>query len=333
MVRALLMWLVVGSALAAGEPESRMVRLEGSFFGAEFDTPMQIEARPPTARTAPLVMASAERELRYVASWIEASATEVGLDDYARLRLTVAAVDSLPVRVIRGRTVQRSPSVALADGVWTSTERMLAIGGLLRAQGYGVRTFGNERSDVYLGLRAKDEGLNVNSVTQTWAVTKGGARSQLSVTWMLWDGQQRLGRLGGGEQALRGLNMLAAGAPDGESFSFYDRSVPTFALKRREPASLQLHGLDLSVPYTRRPDLASYLELFPEFHFGWQIKLARQEVEWLELGKGLREVTRRAPDEVALVDTLIRTLQASFVYEPGPLRSMAEIVESKKGDC
>jgi hypothetical protein len=323
--------LLLASAVASAAPDSQVVQLRGDFFGVRFDTPLRIQVAHPVARTPVGVLEADRRALAPMAKWIDASAEAVDLDDYGRLMLVVTALDALPVRVAALDGPPRSVSEALQSGVWTATDRLLAIGGGLRAVGVDVNVFTNRRGHTLLGVRALDEDLNVNAVRQRWAVLSGGVRSEAEVNWVLWDGAGAIGRLGPGE--IDGVRAQLKAAPTGRGLRFGDRAVPDFALRRTRPASLSLADSGRRLEYVQHPDAAGYLALFPELRFAAQVGLARRELRRLGLDRAVRQAVADAPTEVALVDTLIRTLQESFVYEPGPVRSLHELADRGRGDC
>lgn len=327
----LLAVLLLSSTLTQAAPVSTTVQLRGDFFGAAFDTPLRVEAAPPMSRDALGLLDADRRALAPLARWVDRSAAAVGLDDYGRFRLVVSAIDALPVRLTEVGGGRRTVSEAIDAGTWTSTDRLLAIGGGLRAVGFDVNVFVNAQGHTLLGLRSADADLNVNAVHHKWETLRGGRRSQVQVSWVLWDGVRPVGRLAPG--ALRGVKAQDRAQPTGRPLHFGDRTVPGFALRRSREASMALAGTGRTLRYTRQPDAASYLALFPELRFADQVGLARAELHQMGLDEAIRRATRDAPDEVALIDALIRTLQQAFVYEPGPVRSMHELAATGHGDC
>lgn len=305
------------------------VPLQGDFYGVRIDTPLRI-ADHPLDRTTPAGVLDADAvAFRHLADWVDASADAVDLDDYGRLRLVVTAVDALPVRVDSVRGPPATVGEALRDGVWTPEARLLAIGGGLRALGVAVTVFQHRRGELLLGVSCPDAELNVDAVEQDWRSVRNGRTTRRSARWVLWDGVRPVGQVHPKSSPKR----LEQGLPLGRAMRLGERSVPRFALNRVEPRSLTLRGMSGRLPVQRRPDAAGYLSLAPELKFASAMASARDEVRWLGLDDAARRALRHKTGEVERLNTLIRLVQAAFTYQPGPVRSMPELIEAQRGDC
>lgn len=318
--------LILATSLAQAAP-AHQVHLEGDFFGATFDTPLRIEAAPSTSDPS-AVLESNALALAPLARWVEVAAEAADLDDFGRFQLIVTAVDHLPVRL---RDVQAPPRVvgdALATGSWTRADRVLAIGGAMRAAGLAVAPFRTDEGRLLLGVAVADDGLNVDAVTQRWRID-GRNRS---VQWVLYDGSERLGLVTPGG-SLDGVRGLASRPPRRRAMQLGSGEPPAFTLARRQRGQFRVYDTGARVSYTRFPDAARWLRLFPEREFAHDVAFARRELVRMGLTDELRRALAPLSDEVERMDVLIRTVQAAFTYEPGPVRSMHELVVDGRGDC
>jgi hypothetical protein len=309
-----------------------MVHVEGDFFGVTYDTPLRIEAAVPAGDDPEAILQANALQLRPLAGWVDVAAEAVHLDDYGRLRLIVTAVDDLGLKVVPG-SASRTVHEAVSRGAWTAEDRRLAVAGGLRAAGYAVSLFEDPRGELLLGVGVGDDVLNVHSVTHSWAWVEGGQRRETEIRWVLWDGSSRMGDLPDGVSAGNVRSRRGGGPPSGRVMSLAAREVPAFVLRRGVPATMVLDGTGAEVAYTRRPDAAAWLSLYPELKFEHQVSAARRELKAMGLDVAIREAARRSPDEVALVDTLIRSVQRHFTYRPGPVRSLHELAADRFGDC
>ncbi|MFK7931142.1 MAG: hypothetical protein AB8H79_23360 [Myxococcota bacterium] len=320
-----LMWL----ATSANADADAMVQLKGTFFGASFDTPLRIRSQAPANSAPASVLHANSHQLASFGDWIESSSGAVGLDDYGKLRLVVSGIDALPVRVRNTAPPRQTVEQAVRRGAWTDESRLLAIGGALRTLGVGVTVFDVGRKGLVLGVYCEDEALNVDAVEQDWKRTTGGRVSRHSARWVLWDGRRPVGEV----HPDGSVKRLDSGLPRGRAMALSSRATPSFTLKRSQASRRALRGVPGTLSLTRRPDAAGYLSLAPELKFADALPAARKEVRMLGLDRAARQALRHTSGEVARLDALIRWVQGSFVYEPGPVRSLSELVESGKGDC
>jgi len=303
------------------------VRLQARVFGASMDTPVRIpEVR---AEAEPLAVLDANaRAMQDVVSWVDLSARAVDLDDYGRFRLLVAAVDALPVRVVDGSGLG-TVSDAVARGRWTADERLLAIGGGLRAMGVAAIPFRGADGALLLGISCDDPNMNVDSVEHEWRYVRNGVAHHQVVRWVLWDGVSPVGTVGGA----RGSQPLDRTIPRGSALSLADPALPEFTMAWSQPELRQVQGSSHDVRFVRHPDAAAWLSLAPELHLPAALPAARVQVRRSGLLDEARRRLHGLTDEEARIDALIRLVQGSFVYEPGPVRTIPELLERGRGDC
>ena len=307
-----------------GETGDRIVHLRQDVFGARIDTPLRIRGGQ-AARDPETVLDVNGRAFADLASWVEASAEAVSLDDYGRFRLVVAAVDALPIETRRGPGVQ-SVTEALEAGHWTPESRLLAVGGGLRALGVCTAVFSEGRRRVVLGVASEDSGLNVDAIEHRWRLSGPAGTREVVTRWLLWDGVQPLGAV---DDHTR-LRPTSGRPPTGRSLDLSDPRPPAFTLRRAAAPVGAMQGVPSVV---RHPDAAGWMALSPERHLPSAVPAARDYVRRSGLLDAARRAMAGAPTESDRVDALIRFVQASFVYEPGPVRTLPELLERGRGDC
>lgn len=317
--------LATAPTLTTPSSQDVQIQLRGDVYGARMDTPIRVRAIASASDPVSVLDANA-RALSDLASWVELSAQAVDLDDYGRFRLVVSAVDALPVRVSSSRASRpMAVSEALRRGTWSASDRVLAIGGALRASGVAVTAFATPTGEVVLGISCDDHSLNVDAVEHRWRSSSGETR----VRWVVWDGQQPIGRVDD-EGRLRGLEGRP---PSGRALELVSARAPAFARSRAVPHQVSLRGATGSLSLVRHPDAAGWLSLAPERHLSVGLASAREHVRASGLLSAARRHTRGIADESARIDALIRLVQGAFVYEPGPVRTVPELLERGRGDC
>jgi len=311
---------------AAPAPVQSAVHLRADVFGARMDTPVQVPAVQARGDALSVLDANA-RALQDVAIWVELSARAVDLDDYGRFRLLVAAVDALPVRTGGRASTRVTVSDALRSGRWTDQDRLLAIGGGLRAMGVAAAPFHAPDGRLLLGVSCDDRDLNVDAIEHDWRLVRNGQRQHVRVRWVLWDGQRALGTVGGAT----GVKPLDRALPHGRALSLATPRAPDFTYSRTIRQTRQVQGQPVS--FVRHPDAAAWLALSPELRLPAGLDAAREHVRRTGLDRQARHHLRGLTSEVDRMDALIRLVQASFVYEPGPVRTLPELLERGRGDC
>lgn len=328
----LLSGLVLTAALASNPAlttaSDPIVHLRADLYGARMDTPLRVPRVAASGEDPLSVMDANTRALGELAAWVELSAEAVDLDDYGRFRLVVAAIDALPVRTVVGGG-RGTVTDALAAGRWGPDGRLLAIAGGLRAAGVATQVFEDGRGRLFVGISCLDADLNVDAVEHRWRRHQGGQTREIRVRWVIWDGEGPVGRVDY-DGALRALDSAP---PTGRALRLVDARAPAFTLSRAVPHAVQAQGGLGTVFVVRHPDAAGWLALAPERHLPAALPAARAHVR----ASGLLDVARRAiaglPTEAERVDALIRLVQGTFVYEPGPVRTVPELLERGRGDC
>lgn len=294
-----------------------------------FDGPLPAPEDPATDPRR--VLLDDVAQLAALARQIEAVATREDLHDYGRFRLAVIAIDQLPIE--RGGELH-TVAGALHTGAWSDNARVLAVGGLLRALGYGVVPHRMTDGQILLGLPLGGDPKHVNSnaVKANVRVRRGkGAAQSIKFVWLMWDGVGRIGepRQGGG------LVLQIGELLDGPSrdFTFTDRTLPAFTLRRPDPRLWTVPGTDLTLSWNQHDDARAWLSMFPALSFPHQARFAREELAAMDIRPSLLPLGEQGWTEVELVNTLLRTVQSHIRYEEGPLRTLFDILEDRTGDC
>ena len=310
------------------------MEIQGDFFGLNIKFPRVMPSRgSESCSSLDDIFLVNLSELRPLADAVTLLAHAHQLDDYATFRLAVFACDiqAKPSRSEPPRTIGASAK----RGAWCLQSRMLAIGALLRLMGYGALPQSRGKEILLMvPFEGTPKRYNANIRSTTWTRTVNGvAVSQHPFRWLVWDGQKPLG-LANGESADKPLldtDAIIEGPSRG--FDFTQRMFPAFTLKDRTRRELPLFERGGSLTYIARTDTAKFVGYYPTLQFGEQARLASQELKAMALGPNLVELARSTRSEVELINILLRTLQAQFVYREGPLRSLFQIFEDQRGDC
>jgi hypothetical protein len=326
----------IPEAQAGSEPTAR-VPISGEFFGARFSTHLDVQRTALTRHDrAKDTLLENSRELQDMRRWIEMSQGYFDFDDYGVFRVVEASIDGMGLKVIKGNPKRyRTVSQALSYGFWSENERLLAIAGALKAVGYSVALFEYTEDTLILGLGTQDPNLNVASVSLNWLITSSDGEAVVPVEWILWDGKGRIGRLDSfeTEAEMDRLKRLYFEVPDGKYFSFMERVQPAFTRRNETQINIPVMGTEDVLSLRHFPDMADWFSLYPEFEFERQVQFVSQEREYLKMGPSIRRVLASSSSEEEAVNRILRTIQSHFVYEEGPLRTMSEVMESRRADC
>lgn len=310
------------------------MEIQGDFFGLNVKLPRVTASRQSdSCSTFEEIFLANLVELRPLANAATLLAHAHQLDDYATFRLAVFACDlqAKPSHAEPSRTAGASAK----RGAWNLQSRMLAIGALLRLMGYGALPQSRGREVLLMvPFEGTPKRYNANIRSTTWTRTVNGVPvSQHPFKWLVWDGRQPLGLAdgAGADKPLLGTDAIIEGPSRG--FDFTRRMFPTFTLKDRTRRELPLFERRGALGYIARADTAKFVGYYPTLQFGEQARLASQELKAMAMGPNLVELARSTRSEVELMNILLRTLQAQFVYTEGPLRSLFQIFEDGRGDC
>ena len=192
-------WALLSAAGHALEHQPRtelVIQSAGDFYGARFNTQLTITSTQFQPHGDPYqVLNQNSHQVADIERWIHAGRDRFQFDDYGVVQLVVSSIDGLDLSIRPSSATQRqyaSLSVAIEQGHWTQDDRILAIGGVLRALDYNVALFKVDQHYV-LGLGTQDPGLNVESIRQTWTYGNGTSRTPTVLEWVLWDGYGRIG--------------------------------------------------------------------------------------------------------------------------------------------
>ena len=319
----MLSWLIV--CIATASPAQATLKIP--FYGVTHTSTVTIAEVTPRSDTPEALMQANQQALGQLGQVVRQVAERDHLDDYGTFELAVAAVDALPIEVeARRDRPHLTVDDAMRVGSWTQTERLFAVGAMLREQGYGAAML-TTGSGIYLGIPSRDAHLNADGLRQTtWSATRGSTNT----FWLAWDGTGHIGSL-----PVTGfsLSFLPDMSTHGEPLSFEDRELPWWTLRREVPYTLKLPDRQQEWTASNRPDAAAYLKHFPSLDFEAQLILARQELALLGLNDELEGLARSQGSEADHIDALLRGYQSSFVYQPGALVSLFDMMSSGRGDC
>ena len=250
------------------------------------------------------------------------------LDAYGRLMLIREAALRVPLQP--GAVVRRF-AAAIAAGGWSAHSRAFFVADQVARLGYAAIVV--EAAGVpFVGLPADDPDLNAD--TQSLDVERSlfGWSEHVKRTFVLWSVDGRIGSSGLTHIDASPLTPPARlfAAKDARSFDFRKRSLPAPVLERSEPRTLRWPD-GRTFAYRVFPDAAAYLAHYPEHSFPVQARIEAPDLVRAGLGDALR--TAAGGDEDAFVSQLLRAVQANFTYQPGPLRSVTEILADGRGDC
>ena len=310
------------------------MKIHGDFFGLNVEVPRVMATAASSGASNPdEVFLANLAEMGPLADAISLLAHAHQLDDYATFRLAVYATD-IQAKPSRSEPL-RTASASAKRGAWSLTSRMLAVGATLRLMGYGALP--QQRGQQIL-LMVPFEGspqrYNANIRSTTWTRTVNGVPvSQHPFRWLVWDGKRPLGLADGdgANKPLLDADAIIEGPSRG--FDFTRRMFPRFTLKDRTRRELPLFERRDALSYIAREDTAKFVSYYPTLQFGEQARLASQELKAMAMGPELVEFARSTRSEVDMVNHLLRTVQNHFVYTEGPLRSLFEIFEDRRGDC
>lgn len=300
---------------------------------ATFDAPAPAAEDPSTDLGA--LYAADREQLAELADQVAAVADQEGLRDYGRFRLAVLAVDSLGIRT-EDEAGHHTVAGGRAAGAWSPSSRVLAVGAILRNQGYKVAPQDVDGAAI-LALPLAEDLKPYNCYVAKAKVStprrRGGpVPKEYVFLWLLWDGAQRLGVPTRSGQVLVPLSDLTS-APD-RGFALVDRVLPAFTLQNPEPRTFPIHGHeDRVLPWSQHPDARAWLAYYPSLHFQHQVRHAREELASTGIQEGLDGLLALGLPEKELVDTLLRSVQAHIDYQEGPLRDLYDILEDRTGDC
>lgn len=243
-----------------------------------------------------------------------------GLDDYGRVVLAAAAIDALPV-AIRPSGPIRNVREAIAAGEWTSRDRRLAIGAVLRDQGYDVLAVTSVLGQPLIALRTTDTALNADTITVDWT----GSPSEL---WLMWDGDGRIGYL---DRGVADLDVPEDAPAHGRAFSFVPMALPAFIAAHTEPVALAIDGTSDRLEFTVPVEAAAWLRYYPTLEFPAAVAQARAAIGTIH---GLDHLATPGLSEPAVLDRLLRTVQADLTYRaPTPLEPLATTLTTRVADC
>lgn len=305
--------LAIAIAIAAA---AAPVHLSIRVPGATFDGDVPIATAPAASKPADVLAADAVA----LADLATSLQTIDDLDDYGRVVFAAAAIDALPV-VIRPSGPTRTVSEAIAAGEWTARDRRLAIGAVLRDEGYDVIVVNAVLGAPVLGLRTSDTVLNVDALTIDWS-------NAPSERWVLWDGDGRIGHLG---RSLADLTVAEAAPARGHAFAFVPHVLPAFVRADLRTVAFPIAGthehLEFDVP-TLAP---AWLALYPELEFAAAVDHARAAVGPV---RGLDHLATAGLTEPQVLDRLLRTVQGDLTYRaPTPLEPIATTLTTRVADC
>jgi hypothetical protein len=314
-----------GASLAGGA-ETPKQTVEFKFLGQPY---RWIE--PPRSTATPAswgeLATVSEQEGKSISAALDNIAKRYPLDAYGRLMLLRELALRVPLTIDARRTTFHN---ALGRG-WDDASRAFFVAAQLNLDGYRAVVVSLE-GRALVGLPVVDPELNARTESITAERSFLGQTKTVERRYLLWDVQGRLGdpAVGPGQSEMLTPLEQVLERDEGKFFDFRTRKVPAQLAVRRQSSVFNWPG-GKAVGFTLYPDIARYLELYPEHTFNTQLLLEREEVKRLGLNT-LASAFGGVSEEV-FVSQLLQAVQANFVYTPGPLRSVEEIFLSRKGDC
>lgn len=308
------------------------------FFGQPLDLRRwaKLTRRTASSQRASDIFEANSIQLKPLAGPLGKIAHQLGLDDYGIFRLHCFAIDQLAGPPIRGaRTADLGTSIHVNKKI-SPNGRMLAISALARLNGWAMVPIIHDGSILmYVPVKDAQDSLNAHWRGTRWTRTVNGKVSSVhDFHWLVWDGETPLGLTESDQEAeklLLGPDEIIDGPQAG--FHFFQRKFPGFTMRAKQPARLELFDGSGALDYQARPDASRYLDYYPQYHFGPQTTLARQELTAMAMAPRLSRLRDRRMSEPDRIDLLLRTIQDAFTYTEGPLRPLFHMFEDRQGDC
>jgi hypothetical protein len=325
--RVLFLILLVAWANRSYADESAALPLQVTWLGTDYSW------REPQLKTSPPVSwqeleHSNQKELRLVSGALGNLARERRLDDFGTFML----VRSLALNIrLDGLNRPRRFHDAWGKS-WDERSRAYFVYAVLNQLNYRAVLF-TANGRMLIGIPTTDTELNARTSSITIERSFFGVKKALQRTYLLWDVQGRIGdpQTGPAEADLATPLETIFERDAGRPVDFRRREIPEELTARKTTAVLRWPG-GRAAAFNVYPDLARYLELYPEHHFAAQMRLEKDEIRRTGLAHSLKTFAAGVPED-RFVTELLQAVQISFRYSPGPLRSVHEILASGEGDC
>lgn len=308
------------------------------FFGQPLDLRRwaKLNRRAASSRSANALFEANSKQLKPIAGPLGKIARQLRLDDYGIFRLHCFAIDQLAGAPTPGAATADLGTSIHANKQISRNGRMLAIAALARLNGWAmVPVLHDGAILIYVPVKDAQDSLNVHWRGTRWTRTVNGKVSSVhDFHWLVWDGETPLG-LTESDQAAEAPLLEPDEIIDGPQagFHFFERKFPGFTMRTKQLAKLELFDGSGTLDYQARPDASRYLDYYPQYHFGPQTTLARQELTAMAMGPKLTSLRDRRMPEPDRIDLLLRTIQDAFTYTEGPLRPLFHMFEDRQGDC
>lgn len=249
------------------------------------------------------------------------------LDDFGRLMLLRELALAVPLDPTAG-------PMAFHDAWhrgWSATSRAVFVAAQLNLQ--GVRAVVMLSGGVPLvGLPVNEPNLNARTESITAERRLFQISKAIERKYALWDVVGRIGAPGdisNDADLLTPLEELFRNDA-GRPLDFRKRNVPEILWARKQTGIFQWPG-GKAVVYGIFPDVAAYVQRFPEHSFTAQLAIERYDMRRVALGAQLLNFADAG--ERVFVSQMLQAVQMNFVYKGGSLRSIHEILVSGEGDC